>query len=53
MQKPPVKKIFAIKNPFNERLRLNKYKKVQTVDAWTQTTPRADNEESMVKRELE
>jgi len=34
MQKPQIKKIF-VWNPFNDRLRLNRVKKIETTDAWT------------------
>ena len=40
-----VKKVFQFKNPFNERMKLNKLNKVQMVDAWTQTTPRNNDKE--------
>ena len=51
MQKTVVKKVQVVRNPFNERLRLNKLKKIQMVDAWTQTTPRKDDEEEEKKDE--
>lgn len=39
-----VKKVSAFKNPLYDRLKLGKVNKIVMVDAWTQTTPKSEEE---------
>jgi len=45
MKPQPVKRIFNVPNPFQDRMKLRQLKKVEMVDAWTQTSDHgSDNE---------
>jgi len=48
-----VKRIFNYANPLYERMKLRQLKKVEMVDAWTQTSDNgSDNEPSMVQKDI-
>lgn len=48
--KSPVKKIFNYSNPLYDRLKLRQLKKIEMIDAWTQTSDRGSDNEDAAKQ---
>jgi hypothetical protein len=46
---PPFKRVFNYSNPLYDRLKLRKLNKIDTIDAWTQTSDRGSDNEDAIK----